>query len=64
MMDADVRACFDAFIAGFHKLETRFQFVADKNGELYSCKNELFNPKTGQWLPVTLGNIGDAVGGI
>jgi len=63
-MDADLRACFKAFLAGWHKLEHRLQFVADKDGQYYTVNNELRNPRTGQWVPVTLGNIRDAVGEI
>lgn len=64
LMDADVRSTFQSAMTGFLSLEHRTLFVADSNGEHYTCRTELFNPKTGQWLPVTLGNIKDAVGEI
>lgn len=64
LVDADVRSTFQSAMAGFLSLEHRTTFVADSNGEYYTCRTELFNPKTGQWLPVTLGNIRDAAGEI
>lgn len=61
--DADERVCMETSVAQAVKLETRVRFVAGPDGTYYTCKAELWNPRSGQWVPITPLNIGDALKG-
>lgn len=62
-MDSDDIATVQMFVSRMLSVKSRMSFVADPQGNYYTVNNEIWNPKTGQWLPWTVGNVLEATKG-
>jgi hypothetical protein len=63
MMDSDDIATVRMFFSRMLSVKSRMSFVADPQGTYHTVNNEIWNPKTEQWLPWTVGNVLEATKG-
>lgn len=63
MMDSDDIATLKMFISRMLSVKSRMSFVAGPQGTYHTVNNEILNPKTGQWMPWTVGNVLEATKG-